>query len=64
VGRHLSLEQQMQTKEVKDIGEDFSRALQRLRGFRANVPMELNLAQARMEEAVSWALKYITGAKS
>ena len=61
---NFSIEQQMQVREIRDLGEDFSRALQRLRGFRAEIPMELSIAQARMEEAISWAVKYIAGVKS
>lgn len=57
--RILSEEERMQMKEVKDIGADFIRLCDSIGKTR-----ELSLAKTKMEEAVFWAVKSITGERS
>ena len=56
--RVLSEEEKLQVKELKDIGADFVRACRRLGTSR-----ELSLAITKIEEAVFWSVKYVTGDK-
>jgi len=56
--RVLSEEEKLQLKELKDLGADFV-ALCRKTG----TSRELALAVTKMEEAVFWAVKHVTGPK-
>lgn len=54
--RFLSEEERMQVKEIKDIEVDFIRLCQRIGKSR-----ELSLAITKIEEAVFWSIKHVTG---
>lgn len=54
--RLLSGEEKMQVKEIKDIEADFIRLCQRIGKSR-----ELSLAITKMEEAVFWSTRHVTG---
>ena len=53
--RVLSEEEKAQMKSVKDLGEEFARTCNQLGRSR-----ELSLAITKIEEAVMWAVKFIT----
>ena len=53
--RVLSEEEKAQMKSVKDLGEEFTRTCNQLGRSR-----ELSLAITKIEEAVMWAVKFIT----
>jgi hypothetical protein len=57
--RILSEEEKMQMKEIKDLGADFIRLCTRVGKSR-----ELALAITKMEEAVMWSVKHVTGEKT
>lgn len=57
--RILSEEEKLQMKGIKDLGEEFVRTCNELGRSR-----ELSLAITKAEEAVMWAVKYITGPKN
>lgn len=54
--RILSEEEKMQVKEIKDLGAEFIRLCDSIVKTR-----ELSLAKTKMEEAVFWAVKSVTG---
>jgi len=56
--RILSEEEKLQMKEIKDIGADFVASCRRIGSSR-----ELSLAVTKIEEAVFWAVKHVTGEK-
>lgn len=56
--RVLSEEEKAQMKGVKDLGEEFVRTCNDIGKSR-----ELSLAITKMEEAVMWCVKHITGPK-
>lgn len=56
--RILSEEEKLQMKGIKDLGEEFVRTCNELGRSR-----ELSIAITKAEEAVMWAVKYITGPK-
>jgi hypothetical protein len=56
--RVLSEEEKLQVKELKDRGEEFVRLCKSIGRSR-----ELSLAITKMEEAVMWSVKWVTGDK-
>jgi hypothetical protein len=57
--RVLSEEEKLQVKAIKDLGLEFITTCNQLGKAR-----ELSLAITKMEEAVFWATKFVTGDKS
>lgn len=57
--RILSEEEKMQVKELKDLGADFIALCQKTGKSR-----ELSLAVTKMEEAVFWSVKHVTGTRT
>lgn len=54
--RVLSAEEKEQMKQIKDLGLKFHEELDSI-----GVSRELSLAKTKIEEAVMWAVKHITG---
>lgn len=61
--RVLSDEEKLQITEIKDLGANFVAAVERIARASGRHPYQLVNARDRAEEAVFWAVKYITGEK-
>ena len=59
--RALSEAEKRQMKAVKDLGLDFYELLDRVADEGEGMTRELSLAKTKVEEAVMWAVKDITG---
>lgn len=60
--RTLSNEEQMYVNEIKNLGEEMVSVFEKIaqmRGVRG--PYQLDCARERVEEAVFWAVKFISG---
>ena len=58
--RILSEEEKLQVRTTKDLGAQFVQSLTEIERLRGR-SRELSIAREKMEEAVFWAVKFITG---